>query len=83
MKKMTMTRTQTPTTNPIKSSKLTSLLWDSDKIVLVVMGGKVDIVIVVAMVEGVDSTYTGDGCKVDVGTHSGLPGTPRSLLQLM
>ena len=83
MKKRTITRRQTPTTNPIKSSKLTKLLWDSDKIVLVVMGGKADVVILVAMVVGVDSTYTGDGCEVEVGTHSGLPVSPRSLLQLM
>ena len=83
MKKRTIPRRQTPTTNPIKSSKLTKLLWDSDKIALVMVGGKVDAVIVVAMVVGVDTTYTGDGCEVEVGTHSGLLGTPRSLLQLM
>ena len=83
MKKRKMTRRQTPTTNPIKSSKLTILLWDSDQIVLVVMVVKDDVVIVVGMVEGVETIYTGDGCKVNVGTHSGLPGTPRSLLQLM
>ena len=66
MKKRTMARRQTPTTNPIKSSKLTTLLWDSGNIASVVMGGKVGVVIVVAMVEGVDAKGTGDGCEVDV-----------------
>ena len=47
------------------------------------MGGKDGVVMVVAMGEGVDTIDTGDGCEVEAGTHSGLPGTPRSLLQLM